>query len=110
MTPTQLIDDLKLPHDQIERIKALKAGFEEFELIVRGLHGKECKPTPFHDGLHKKMDNCVNLIAEMLNQDPNTVLQALLALFGLTENQFRTTSETTLQLVAFSALVEFQQH
>jgi hypothetical protein len=109
MTHTQLIDDLKLPKDQIERIKALKAGFEEFELIVRGANQEACPPNALHDGIKKHVDNCVNLIAEILNQDPNTVLQALLALFGLTEDLYKTTSKTTLQIVALSALVEDAQ-
>ena len=110
MTHTQLIDDLKLPPDQIERIKALKAGFEEFELIVRGTLGEACPPTHFHKAIKKQVDDCIDLIAKILNQDANTVLQALLALFGLTEDQYKTTSKTTLQIVAISALVEHQQH
>jgi hypothetical protein len=111
MTPNQLIDDLKLPHHEIDRIKALKASFEEFERILRGsIAVGYCPPTPFHHGLEVQVENCVTLIAKILNQDRNTILQALLALFGVTENQLKTTSGTVLQIVAFSALVEAQRH
>jgi hypothetical protein len=110
MTPTQLIDDLKLPHDQINRIKALRASFEEFEHILRGSQTEGCSAKPIHTFLTEQVQTCVKMIAKILNQDQNTVLQALLALFGLTEIQFKTTSISTLQIAAFSALVEAKHH
>jgi len=109
MTPAQLIDDLKLPQDQIDRIHALKAGFDEFEDILSGAKKDSCPPSPLHGGLSEQTADSVNLIAQMIEQDANDVKQALLTLFGITEDQLNTTSPSVLQIIAISALVKAQQ-
>jgi hypothetical protein len=105
MTPTQMIDGLKLPHHKVERLKALKASCDELEDIIRG-DLTECVDTPFHKSQIQQTQSCVNLIAQILKENPDTVLETLLALFGLTESQFLTTSKSLGLVVAFSRLVE----
>jgi hypothetical protein len=110
MTPTQLIDNLKLPHDHINRIKALKASLTEFDAILRGAKPEdECDDTPFHKFMLQQVQNCVNLIAQILKEDSNTVQQALLALFSITEVELTTTSFQTFQIIALSKLLEAKQ-
>ncbi|MGA3236701.1 MAG: hypothetical protein ABSG03_10385 [Bryobacteraceae bacterium] len=110
MTPTQLIDNLKLPQDQVDRIKALKASFDEFENILNGGNPEHGADTPFRQGILGQAESCVNLIAQILGESPNTVLQALLALFGLTELEFTRSSTSDNLIVALSALVAAQQN
>ena len=109
MTPADLINDLKLPQDQIDRIQALKASFDEFEDILSGAKKDKCPPSPFHGGLYQETEDSVNLIAQIIEQDADAVKQALLKLFGITEEQFNTTSGHLLQIIALSALVKAQQ-
>jgi hypothetical protein len=110
MTPTQLIDDLKLPLDQVNRIKALKVSFDEFETILHGSHPEHGADTPVRQGILLQTQNCVNLIAQILGENPNAVLQALLPLFGLTEAQLDRSCTSGQLIVALSALVAAQQN
>jgi len=104
MTPNDLINALKLPQDQIDRIKALKAGLEDLESILNP--GNICIGDPLHTALLSKAQSCVALVAKVLNQPQAEVQQTLLSLFDITEVQFTTTSKTVTEILALSALVE----
>lgn len=109
MTQTELIDALKLPHHEIARIKAARTSCEDFDRMLRGSSADDCPSTPFHEFVKEQVEDCVTLIAQILNESPSTVMQTLLGLFGLTEHEFNTTSASVAQLVALSVWVKAQQ-
>ena len=110
MTPTQLIERLNLPYDQIERIKGLAGFFADFEEILHRSHGeRHAADTPLRQGILTQAQNCVDLMAGMTGEKPDDVLQTLLTLFGLSENQFKGSCTSAGEIVALSALVEAKQ-
>ena len=110
MTPDQLITGLHLRREQVDRIVVLKASFDQFEDILHGRYQEHLADTPLRKGLLIQAQDCVNLIAQILGEDPSTVQQALLTMFGLTVNQYNLSCTSIAQIVAFSALVAAAQH
>ena len=103
MTPNDLISALNLPQDQIDRIKALKTGLDDLENILSKVD--DCG-NPLHTALLGKAESCMALIANITGESADTVQQTLLSLFGISDNQFRTTSPSVLEILALSALVQ----
>ncbi len=109
MTPTQLIEDLNLPEDKIARIKALAASFMDFEEILHE-HGEEhTADTPFRQGMLTQSQQCIDLAANIVGQTPEAVKEALLGVFGITQEQYANSCTMHHQIIALSGFVGAKQ-